>query len=162
MPSSERPLSAMLSQLLFAYTVDFDAALAEAFRVHAKGVPPSLAMWANVLRFVGEGGVASQKLPMLSGIAKPTIKSMIDCLRRHRWIEIDDEGTVYLTERGAIAQRAYIDAHEMVARRWQDAFGSETFEMLRTALEGATDRLGRTFPEYPMPAPHRGAYPTGE
>ena len=162
MLSLQRPLSATLSQLLIAYTVDFDAALAEAFRSHAEGTPPSLAMWANVLRFVGERGVASQRLPMLSGIARPTIKTMLACLQRHGWIEIDSQGTVQLTERGAVAQRVYSEAHEAVLRRWRDVCGTETFEMLRNALEGVANRLGREFPEYPMPAPHRGAYPTGE
>lgn len=152
----------MLSQLLIAYTVDFDAALAEVFDRRGQEAPPSLAMWANVLRFIGERGVASHELPSLSGIAKQSIKSMLDCLERHGWIEIDAGGGVHFTELGAAAQRVYDDAHLAVHRQWQAIFGAETLAVLQAALEDVTGRLGSGFPEYPMPAPHRGAHPTGK
>jgi len=155
-------LSADLSQLLFAYTVEFDAALSEGFKSHAEGTPPSLAMWANVLRFVGEHPVAARELAALSGIAKPTIKSMLGCLERHGWVRLDNEGNVALTERGALARSLYNDAHEAVLRRWQNILGAETVETLRSMLESTADRLGGEFPHYPMPAPHRGAHPRGE
>jgi hypothetical protein len=86
---------------------------------------------------------------------------MLECLQRHGWIDIDAEGIVHFTEPGELAQRAYNNAHETVLHRWQDQFGTEAFEMLRSALERATARLGSDLPEYPMPAAHRGAYPTG-
>lgn len=162
MTSLNRPLSALLSQALIAYTFDFDAALEEMFRRVGQKAPPSLAMWANVLRFIGEDGVALQALPSLSGIAKPAIKSTVDYLQRHGWIEIAAGEVVHFTERGAAAQRAYSEAHVIVQRRWKTLLGDETLAMFEASLQNVTARLGSGFPEYPMPFPHRGAHPTGQ
>jgi hypothetical protein len=87
---------------------------------------------------------------------------MLGCLVRHGWITIDAEGAVHLTKRGAVAQSLYGDAHDAVLSRWDVALGAEALQSLRNALETASDRLGRELPQYPMPAPHRGAYPTGK
>lgn len=151
----------MLSQLLIAYTYEFDAALkhelGEGFE-HA----PSLAMWANVLRFVGPQGVSSGDLKPLSGIAAATLKSMLDCLKRHGWVLVNADGLVQLTSRGSKAAAAFPKAQEAVERQWEASWGLDVVTALRNALEAACARLSREFPHYPMPAAHRGALPTGE
>ncbi len=163
MNNVRRPLYAMFAELLVAYTQDFDEALECGVGLNGNGErPPSLAMWANVLRFVGDDGVALRELPSLSGISKSTIKSMVNCLQRHGWIAIDSSDVVRLTERGMTARRAWPAALDAVERAWEAKLGPPTLEALRTALESATSSFDRSLPHYPMPAAHRGALPTGE
>ncbi len=161
MTSSHEALFTILSRLLIAYTYDFDAALARESSGDSEH-PPSLAMWANVLRFVGEKGVQADAIPALSGIAKPTIKSMIDCLRRHEWVEIDHANVIRFTERGARVRRAWPNARDTVERRWREILGDDVLGALQAAAEKTAGRHSRTLPHYPMPAAHRGALPTGD
>jgi hypothetical protein len=163
MSAYRQPVFAMLAQLLIAYTYDFDAALERAIgRTDAGEKPPSLAMWANVLQFVGDEGVDLATLSTLSGIAKPSIKSMVSCLERHRWISIDEKGAARLTALGTKAKRAWKTTLDAVEREWEAKLGTQTMETLRATLESAKSQLDRDLPQYPMPAPHRGAFPTGE
>ncbi|MGH7661221.1 MAG: hypothetical protein ACRENA_09965 [Vulcanimicrobiaceae bacterium] len=149
------PFYAVLAQLLIAYTDDFDAAMSQQLgKVSAR--PPSLAMWANVLRFVGHDGIPSNQIVTLSGIAKPSVKSMLDCLKRHGWVSIDDSGRVRLTKSGAEAKRTWTGVQDTVERRWIERLSAEAVAALRAATQDSS------LPYYPMPAPHRGAFPRGE
>jgi hypothetical protein len=163
MTEPNQPLFAVLAQLLVAYTHDFDKELEREFGRTTTGErPPSLAMWANVLRFVGDEGVALREIPTLSGIAKPAVRSMVSCLQRHGWISIDADEVVRLTATGLTARKAWLRALETVEGRWAEAIGTETNGALRTALELYDGGLGKKLPHYPMPAAHRGALPAGD
>jgi DNA-binding MarR family transcriptional regulator len=155
------PVYAVLGRLLIAYTYEFDAAMKQVLGASDEA-PPALAMWANVLRFVGDAGVEIATLPKLSGIARPTIKSMLDCLHRHGWIVIDDARTVTLTKRGQEAQRAWAVVQPKLDRQWEALLGDEALRALRTSLDRVLERAGPPYPEYPMPAAHRGGHPKGE
>jgi predicted transcriptional regulator len=162
MTESRQPLFAMLSQLLIAYTYAFDAALASEMSKGSAIKAPSLAMCANVLQFVGGEGLAMQELPSRCGIAPETVKTMLDCLKRHGWITIDGDRVIRLTQRGVHARLALPKSEERVERTWEAEWGEETVSALRAALEAASQNLRGEFPRYPMPAAHRGAFPRGE
>ncbi len=162
MTESRRPLFAMLSQLLIAYTYEFDAALAHELGRRGSGDLPSLAMFANVLQFVGDGAIGEEQLQSLCGIAPPTLKTMLRCLERHGWISMAADGAVQLSPAGSDAARAFPKANEAVERRWEAQCGADAITTLRRALEKTCARLPRGFPQYPMTAAHRGAFPRGE
>ena len=161
MKLAHHEIFAMLSRLLVAYTYDFDAALVTELGP-GSGPPPSLAMWANVLQFVSDDGLPMKELPPRCGIAKATVKSMVSCLKRHGWVAVDAGGIIRLTARGLEAKRAFPKAKAAVERQWAARWGRQTVDALRSALEDASERVDGRFPQYPMPAPHRGALPTGE
>jgi len=155
---SEPPLYAALAGLLIAYTDDFDAAMKLLLKDSGGEPPPSLAMCANVLRFVGDSGLEASRLPKLSGIARPTIKSMLDCLQRHGWITVDSTRFVACTPRGAEVLRAMARVQRELERKWEDTLGNEVAAALQAALISA----GSSLPAYPMTAAHRGGFPRGE
>jgi hypothetical protein len=54
------PLSALLSQALVAFTIEFDNEAEHQLhaRTEARPFPVSLVIWYNCLRYVGEGSIA--------------------------------------------------------------------------------------------------------
>jgi DNA-binding MarR family transcriptional regulator len=162
------PLSALLSQALIAYTFEFDRALNSAHDSHGgRDVAPSLAMWSNVLRFVGDRGVEARRLPELSGISKPATQILLHCLERHGWVTIDADAVdgrkhiVRLTARCRKLRRVWLQVTADVEKRWEERVGEKTIADLREALEAATSQLGSEFAHYPVSLPNRGGTPTG-
>jgi predicted transcriptional regulator len=156
------PLSALLSQALIAFTLDFDKTLNEALRsADRTESAPSLAMWSNVLRFVGQEGIERRRLPEVSGISMSAIKSMVSCLERHGWVVVAERQphTVRLTQRGTAAAAIWQRVLADVERDWERRFG-DSVVALRAALEAVVDSRD-SLPYYPMPLPNRGANPTG-
>jgi hypothetical protein len=156
------PLSALLSQALIALTLDFDKALNNALaRGRRAQRVPSLAMWSNVLRFLGEDGVEKRRLPELSGVSMSAVNSMVSCLERHGWVVMEDRPPhiVRLTQPGAAAARIWQRVLADVERDWERRFGASVVN-LRAALEALVDS-SESLPHYPMPLPNRGANPTG-
>lgn len=161
MSAPQPPLFAMLSELLIAYTYDVAAELTRELREEPEA-PPSLAMWANVLQFVSTEGIGLHELLALCGIAKPTLKTALDCLKRHGWITIDPTDFIRLTPRGMRAHHAFPKANDAIERAWESQWGVDAVRALRTALQTGMSHIEGRFPQYPMPAPHRGALPRGE
>lgn len=161
-------LSALLSQVLIAFTLDFDRELEARRTASSSNEPaPSLAMWANVLRFIGEDGVEVRRLPALSGISKSVTHTMVACLARHGWVTVEARGAtkganvLVLTPRGRELAMVWKSAATDVERKWSERYGSQTAETLRFALETVVSHLGGTLAHYPMATPHRGGTPTG-
>lgn len=87
--ASTRPLSALLSQVLVAFTVEFDNEFER--RIGEAGFPGarlSLVVWANLLRFVGEAGVSVRDLAAQALASDKQIKFELGCLERWRFIEL--------------------------------------------------------------------------
>ncbi len=87
---SRRPLSALLSQLLVAFTVEFDN---EFERQMAEAGDPgarlSLVVWANLLRFVSEGALTVRKLAALAMANEDEIRGQLGCLERWRFVVLE-------------------------------------------------------------------------
>jgi len=170
MPSDKKtlPLSALLSQALIAFTLDFDAAINKGRRAAALCDPvPTLAMWANVLRFVGEQGVDERRLPELSGISRPVVHSFVACLERHGWVtvrpaRVDKHAKIIqMTARCAKYAASWRAVVDRIEARWRKRFGAATIDALRGALESISTESEEALPHYPMPQAQRGATPTG-
>lgn len=160
-------LSALLSQALIAFTIEFDAELNQARRANASAFVPSLAMWSNVLRFAGKDGVEERRLPALSGVSKPAIHSMVACLARHGWVTVEADRfdarkkIVRLTPRCAKLAIRVPMVLDGIEQRWARRFGKRAIENLRRSLESIAADSNAELPHYPMAISHRGGTPTG-
>jgi methyltransferase (TIGR00027 family) len=173
------PLSALLSRVLLAFALAYEA-----------GSELSLAVSANLLRVLGEDGTRLRDLPLLTGISKEAVTwAMGVLLRAGSAAEEPDPAAsrgqvACLTPRGLLAQGRYLEHLGMVEDRWRDRFGRDTIGALRQPLEAlaigadgqppplfqalqpypdnwrASVRPPRTLPHYPMVL-HRGGYPDG-
>jgi hypothetical protein len=173
------PLSALLSRVLLAFALDYEAES-----------EVSLAVGANLLRVLREDGTRPRDLPPLIGISKEAVAWTMGVLLRARLaVEEPDPAAsrgkvARLTPRGLLAQGLYLEQLGAIEDRWRDRFGSDTIDALRQPLEGlaigsdgqppplfqglepypdnwrASVRPPRTLPYYPMVL-HRGGYPDG-
>jgi DNA-binding MarR family transcriptional regulator len=163
-----QPLSALLSQALIAFTLDFDQRLnARCKALGLKQSPPSLAMWSNILRFVGERSVEQGELPELSGISKPAVQSSVACLQRHGWVTVGAHPSdpraknVRLTPRGRKIAKLWRSTLQEIDDQWSVLFGPDHVTALRTSLEQVIQKLAAPLPFYPIALPNRGGTPTG-
>jgi methyltransferase (TIGR00027 family) len=173
------PLSALLSRVLLAFALDYEAES-----------ELSLAVGANLLRVLREKGTPLRDLPPLTGISKEAVAwAMGVLLRAGRAAEEPDPAAsrgkvARLTTPGLLAQRLYLDFLGTVEDRWRERFGRDTIGALRESLEalalgadGQPPPLFQALQPYPdnwraaLPSPrtlpyypvvlHRGGYPDG-
>jgi DNA-binding MarR family transcriptional regulator len=172
-------LPALLSKVLLAFTIDFESES-----------DLSLAISANVVRFVDENGVRVRDLPHLAGVSKEAIKMALSFLEKRHYIVLEPgpppvrAQLVRFTPKGRAAQSAYHRRLSLIEERWQVRFGRGNITKLRQSLEAlagdptdaesplflglepypdgwrATVRKPDTLPHYPMVL-HRGGYPDG-
>ncbi len=90
--SSIRSLSALLSQVLVAFTVEFDNEFER--RMGEAGDPGarlSLVLWANLVRFVGESGISVRDLRAHSLAPDSQLKLQLGCLERWRFVVLQTD-----------------------------------------------------------------------
>jgi DNA-binding MarR family transcriptional regulator len=122
-------LSALLSQVLLAFTIEFE---------RESGL--SLAMSANVVRILGEDGARVRDLPRLSGVSKEAISMSVRFLEKRGYVVVEPDPTasraklVRLTPTGREAQDAYRRLLGVTEERWQARF-PEDIRNLRESLE---------------------------
>jgi hypothetical protein len=130
-------LSALLSQVLLAYTLDFERAS-----------ELSLALSANFVRVLDLKGVPVRDLPVLAGVSKEATAMAMTFLAKTPFVAV--EGTsaasklARLTQKGEELQRGLGRLHAELAERWETP-------RLRSALErvvGHTE-LARGLEPYP-------------
>jgi methyltransferase (TIGR00027 family) len=173
------PLSALLSRVLLAFALEYEAESAT-----------SLAVGANLLRVLRADGTRLRDLPSQTGISKEAMAWALGVLLRARLaVEEPDPAAsrgkvARLTPAGLRARHLYRELLGTVQERWTQRFGSDTIGALRQPLEALTAaaegqppplfqalepypdnwrasvRPPRTLPYYPMVL-HRGGYPDG-
>jgi DNA-binding MarR family transcriptional regulator len=176
---SRPPLSALLSQVLLAFTIEFELES-----------ELSLAISANVMRLLGGEGVRVRDLPRISGVSKEAIAMAVGFLERGGYAAVEPDPTasrvkvVRLTPKGRATGDADRRLLDDVEKRWRARFGDGAITALRAALERlvgeptaalsplfrgleapaggwrASVRRPETLPHHPMVL-HRGGYPDG-
>ncbi len=147
-------LSALISQALLAFTLEFE---------RESGL--SLAISANVVRVLNETGVRVRDLPRLGRVAKPAVSMAVGYLTRRGYVTVEPDPSakqatvVRLTPKGRGARDAYHRLTSIIEERWRTRFGSATVCNLRDALESMVGDPA----ESPSPlaaglAPHRGGW----
>jgi DNA-binding MarR family transcriptional regulator len=168
-----------LSRILLALTIEFE-----------RESEVSLAICADVLRVVGDGGVQIRELPRRAGVSKAAISMAVGFLETRSYATVAADRvdapfkTLRLTERGQQALEGYGELCGVIERGWQARFGEQSIRSLRAALEalgagasgpnnplllGLTAPAGgwresagkpEVLPHYPMVL-HRGGFPDG-
>jgi hypothetical protein len=90
--TSRRDLSALLSQVLVAFTVELDNEFER--RMGEAGYPGarlSLVVWANLMRFVAEGAISARDLAAIALAPEKQIKFELGCLERWRFVALEPD-----------------------------------------------------------------------
>ena len=111
-----RPLSALLSQVLIAYTLEFDNEFERRMREAGySGAFLSLVLWSNLMRFLAAGSVSVHRLAEQALAGEPQSKFGLGCLERWRFIVL---------EPGADDRPIPLKAHPRAGRMLRDGWGS--------------------------------------
>ena len=164
------PLTALLSKVLLGLALDFDDHSDLSLEVYTSGMGSRLPICANVLRLIGDDGVAVVKIPELSGVDKMAIDNWVGILDKCGYIEVaTDPGgrrrrVARLTPKGVRARDAYFQWTESVEGRWPDAQSSAAVRDIRRAAEQIVGHPGPGSPLWkgmePYPDGWRSEMPT--
>ncbi len=164
------PLSALLSQVLVAHTIEldneFERRLAES---DAIARPTSVVMWSNFLRFVGDG-ITVGELPAAAGLHRARVLSNLGGMERWRYVFIgpapadvaprtrrDGWGSarglrgdwiVRPTAAGRATQEIRPALFSEIEQRWAQRFGTGLVGDLRSSLRAIVGRVDVELPEY--------------
>jgi DNA-binding MarR family transcriptional regulator len=162
--TDDLPLPTLLSQLLMAFTIEFDNE-AEHRLPHrtTQGGPSghrrgpwlvSQVMWANFMQFAGGDGVPLREIDDLARITNPA------GLERWGYITVRPDPAdqrpapprrdwiVRPTRAGRRAQEVWEPLAGIIEGRWRDRFGAEAITALRDALQALLTRAGGELPRY--------------
>lgn len=115
--ASGRSLSALLSQVLVAFTVEFDNEFERRMGEPGyAGARLSLVVWTNLMRFVGEGGISVRHLAAQALAPDNQVKFQLGCLER--W------GFVVLRPDPSDDRPIPSKAHRQSGRELRDGWGS--------------------------------------
>lgn len=144
-------LSALLSQVLLAFTIDFE-----------RDSRLSLAISANALRVLGEKAVRVRDLPGLTGVSTEAVAVSVKFLERHGCLVVEPDPAggrarlARLTPRGQQAQARCRQRLAAVEEQWRARFGAAAIAGLRSALadlvgqrDAGQPRLGQGLVPYP-------------
>jgi methyltransferase (TIGR00027 family) len=175
-PGAGLPLWALLSRPLLAFALRYESEPG-----------PSLAVSANVLRVLTEGGLPAKDIPALGGVSKESVAMALGVLAKDG---LATEGpdpaggrfrSACLTASGAAARDRYPARAAAIEAGWRAEVGADPVAAVRAALEPLTTGdpapllAGLTpypdnwrarslppasLPHYPMTL-HRGGYPDG-
>ena len=143
-------LPALLSHALVAFTREYGEA-------PAAGVP-SLPVWANVLRAVGEGGTEAE-VRERAIVSRRVLRVVLRELTQMGWLAVEDPTPgkrgkaripkrIHLTKQGHAMELAGRERVAVVESRWEQRFGSETVGHLRDALAGIAAGQDLELPHY--------------
>ena len=177
--ASRLHLSALLSQMLLAYTIDFEGRS-----------ELSLPLSANFVRVLDETGVSVKDLPSRAGVSKEATVMALTFLGKAGYVDVEQK-VARLTPRGRDLQKSSPRLHDEVEADWKKRFGAKAVGRLRGSLRRLLDRRkplsrglqphpdswraskpylehteaviedpGAHLPHYPMVL-HRGGWPDG-
>ena len=163
--AADLPLSALLSQVLVAFTIEFDNESERQMQHRttnqtAKGgvrVGPwlvSMAMWSNCMQFIGERGVRGRELERLARTA-----TNLNGMQRWGYIIVEpDPGDkrpktprsdwiIRATSSGQRAQEVWRPLFGAIEERWQARFGENEIRQLRDSLSAIVQQIDLDLPD---------------
>ena len=165
------PLSTPLSQLLVAFTIEFDNEFDHRLVEADVGrrLPISMVMWSNFMRFVGDG-ITVGELPGAAGIPKSRTLSTLGGMERWRYVFVSSKPTgspprskrdgwgsaralrrewfVRPTPAGRKTQEIAPPLFGEMETRWEQRFGAGAIEGLRRSLRAVIEQHDVELPEY--------------
>jgi hypothetical protein len=156
------PLSALLSQALVAFTIEFDNAAERQIRHRTTrhGGPRdgvwlvSMAMWLNCMRYVGTDPIRVGDVASLARCS-----TNLDGMRRWGYLTLEPDPAdtrqkppdrdllARATARGMRAREAWEPLTEVIEQRWRDRFGTTQVERLTAALQATAAHVGDGLPD---------------
>ena len=148
------PLSALLSQMLVAFTIEFDNEFERRMphrttRQGSTGGPwlVSMAMWSNCMRFVAENGVRLGELEDLAG-TKTNLNGMV----RWGYIVVEQkprrsDWVIRTTPKGRNAQEIWQPLFGTIETHWRERFGMNQIDELRESLQALIHRFDVELPD---------------
>jgi DNA-binding MarR family transcriptional regulator len=160
------PLSTLLSQALVAFTMEFDNEAERQVTEAGWGrrFLVSQVMWANLLRFVDDDGVAIRDIPDRAGFPGTPVKTgwMHGCLAgMERWGYVTigpapvetrtaprPDLLVTPTAAGRKARAVWLPLAGVIEERWRTRFGNDAVDQLRTSLVAVVGQVNVDLPRY--------------
>ena len=159
------PISTLLAHVLVAFTIELDNEFER--QLSDSGRTPrvtSFVMWANFMRFVGDG-IAVAELPDATGIPRARTLSTLGGMERWGYVTVgpvsetrrDGFGSgrglrpdwvVRPTPAGRAAAAIWLPLADEIEQRWAERFGGAAVGELRLCLQPIADRPAIALPEY--------------
>jgi len=162
MPSAPlKPLSALLSQVWVAYTVELDCEFERRMlQKQSRGARLSLVIWLNALRFLADGPVSVRTLSSRALAAEDQGAAPLGCLERWGIVLLQPgkragfgsgrgiraDWPVRLTASGEAAIRIWPELIPEIDARWSKRFGDDATR-LRRSLEAIEHRIDLELPQ---------------
>jgi DNA-binding MarR family transcriptional regulator len=165
------PLSALLSHVLVAFTIEFD----NEFERQFVGAAPratflvSMVMWSNFMRCVGDEGVPVHQLSARAGISEGPIHPSLAGMERWGYVVVAPnpadgrpkpprrDWMVHPTPAGRRASGVWRPLSDVIETRWQERFGADEIGTLRASLQALVDQLDVELPHY-LPVVKQGMF----
>jgi hypothetical protein len=162
-PPAVDPLSALLSKVLVALTIEMDntyESRAPHRTTRSGGSGPwliSYAMWANFLRLVPDEGIPAGELSLRSGQGRRALSAKAGMIRWGYVSLAPADGSVRTTaadlvvrpkKGGRLAGSVWAEVPPEVESRWRDRFGADLVDRLRSDAEALARLAGCTLPAY--------------
>lgn len=154
-----RSISALLSQVLVAFTVEFDNEFER--QMNEAGYPGarlSLVIWGSLMRFIPPGGISAHDLAAHADSAENRTKHELGCLERWGFVRLQPDPStlpleaarregwgsgrgirewwlVQLTSKGRTATQIWPPLFGVIEQRWEKRFGKSEINRLRKALQ---------------------------
>ena len=168
---ADRPLPALLSQALVAFTIEFDNESEHQIQHRTTRGPAtgsrgpwlvSQVMWANFIRFIPPGGVPLRDVSALAAITN------LAGLQRWGYVTVEPDPAdsrakpprldwvVRPTAAGERAQHIWRPLRDEIERRWRNRFGTGQISTLTGSLRTLSRQTGLVLPPYlPVVGVHR-------
>jgi DNA-binding MarR family transcriptional regulator len=151
LPLAIMPSSATLPVLLWSVLKDLEREYASE---GATGIEmPSLDLWANLLRVLGESVIDARELPELVRLSKRAVRTRIATGIRRGWVEPQKIGqgrtTISLTTRGRDVARRWKPLQESAEKLWQEKTSRDRTSCLRLSLNKIVAAFPMEHPHYP-------------
>jgi DNA-binding MarR family transcriptional regulator len=164
---SDLPFSALLSQVLVAFTIELDNEFERQMphrtttqrSISSSRDGPwlaSLAMFSNFMQFVREEGVTVRELQS----SARTKRLLLDGMRRWGYIIINPgpsggrpkpprpDSVLRPTEKGRLAQEVWRTLFDVIEKRWRARFGKNDIDALQLSLTAVVNQFNVELPEY--------------
>jgi hypothetical protein len=145
------PLSALLSQTLVAFTIEFDNEAENRMPHHttnhgSTGLHTpwlvSLAMYATCMQFVNEEGITAAELTR-----RARTSTNLKGMERWGYIIIGPDNLIRATLAGRMAQEIWRPLFRVIEQRWEKRFGTGEINQLRESLRTRVSRIGLDLPD---------------
>jgi hypothetical protein len=158
--AQHKPLSALLSQTLVAYTVELDSEFERRVLEAHAAARLSLVIWLNVMRFLADGPLSVRTLASRALANEEQGKAGLGCLERWGFILLQSgkragfgsgrgiraDWLVRLTAGGETAIKIWPELVPQIDARWSKRFGDDATR-LRRSLEAIEQQIDLELPQ---------------